>query len=708
MIISQPLEEIEDFCLRSLLETLLSKQTELDLEDSLALIGFPTYKDADDESVPIPLLLVSDKYGAILFNVSDAVKQDSKEFEEAHHYLDHAYRCTAGRLMRNKELAKGRNALRVPLEAAVYAPSLEMAPTDAERASVTVSNDSQLVSFLLAKKSHVDLELFNELLSTAEGSKALERPKKRNLEGQPDTSKGALARSLEVAISKFDQQQRRCFATALRGPERIRGLAGSGKTVVLAMKAAKTHLDNPEALIVYTFYTRSLYQHVRKLITRFCKMFSDQGPDWTKLKVMHGWGSQDMPGVYRELCRECHETPMSFSDAARISKEPFDYLCKSLLPKVTTKVLYDYVFIDEGQDFPPSFVQLVSSVTRDKKFVFAYDALQTIFRATPPTEADIFGIDEKGNPKVSFQRDEVLKTCYRNPREILVIAHAIGFGIYGPKKVQMIKEENYWEDIGYKLREGSLVPGSAVKIERLPENSLRILDNKQTIDDLVKMTVCASPAEEAEAVARSILDDLGQGLEPDDIMVITVDDRYAKTYLELVERALVANDIAFNNVHKASNFGERDFQIEKQVTLTTVHKAKGNEAYVVYILGADATFQPPNLRNRNILFTAITRAKGWVRISGSGDPAERLAEEIKAAKNNFPMLSFVYPDPKEQAIIDMNVQESAKDKGRIERELREVLLKARGEMTDDEISDFIEGQIQGQAKKEKYKELQDE
>ena len=56
------------------------------------------------------------------------------------------------------------------------------------------------------------------------------------------------------------------------GPQRIRGLAGSGKTVVLALKAAYLHSQHPSWHIAVTFYTRALAQQYKEMITNFLLM----------------------------------------------------------------------------------------------------------------------------------------------------------------------------------------------------------------------------------------------------------------------------------------------------------------------------------------------------------------------------------------------------------------------------------------------------
>ena len=43
--------------------------------------------------------------------------------------------------------------------------------------------------------------------------------------------------------------------------------------------------------------------------------------------------------------------------------------------------------------------------------------------------------------------DIILYKCYRNPKEILVISHAIGFGLYNNSIVQTLENKEHWEDL---------------------------------------------------------------------------------------------------------------------------------------------------------------------------------------------------------------------------------------------------------------------
>ena len=143
-----------------------------------------------------------------------------------------------------------------------------------------------------------------EVRSVVEGSKALSRPQKRIIENAAAQPLAVAMQVLESEITNFDQKQRHIALVDVGGPARIRGLAGSGKTVILAMKAAHLHLNNPEANILVTFYTRSLQATIKLLITRFYRHYSETDPDWKRLHIRHGWGGSTTPGVSRMLLGE--------------------------------------------------------------------------------------------------------------------------------------------------------------------------------------------------------------------------------------------------------------------------------------------------------------------------------------------------------------------------------------------------------------------
>ena len=84
------------------------------------------------------------------------------------------------------------------------------------------------------------------------------------------------------------------------------------------------------------------------------------------------------------------------------------------------------------------------------------------------------------------------------------------------------------------------------------------------------------------------------------------------------------------------------------VTFSGIYRAKGNESPMVYIMNADYCMTGPEIiKQRNILFTAITRSRAWVRICGVGKSFHTLLSEFSQCKNNDLRLTFKCPNKKE-------------------------------------------------------------
>lgn len=677
----------KDSLQRELFEKLQANLEEYGLQEAHLFFQFPVLKNADDEVVVAELVLASRRHGLVVFAFCPTIRFTETEpsLEAMDQELDQVYSLLCSRLLRNKSLRQGKMALAFDARSVIYAPRLDE-PYPETRDNPIVISDRQLDALFPATVlAELPLAVFSELLTTLEGSHGLRRPRARPVPSLVPTLKGAIANKAESEMTSFDNQQQRIALRIPEGIERVRGLAGSGKTVVLAMKAALTHLRQPESMIAFTFYTKSLYQHIQRLIARFYKQFDDREPDWSRIRILHGWGGTTNEGIYYNACKANGVSPINLSQARAMGGDPFDVACRQLLDGAPIRPAYDYVFVDEGQDFPSSFMQLCLRLSVDRKVVFAYDDLQTIFQPSTPDIGAVIGKDQSGNQLAELSEDTILYKCYRNPREVLVCAHAVGFGIYGTI-VQMLENRPQWEDIGYKVVVGDFLEASPTEIERPAENSLTTISGAQAPSDIVKAQVFASFEDELSWVESSIKEDIvGEGLRPDDILVAIADDRNARGYLQKLGERLQKIGIPVNNIHEGA-FGIPDFQRDGQVTLSTVHKAKGNEAFMVYVLGVDALFRSyAGVRERNILFTAMTRAKGWVRVSGIGDAAKTCKDEIDAALSNFPMLRFKYPSQQQLRIIKRDLGERASRKQSAERKLEEVLEQ----LNPDEVRRFL-------------------
>ncbi|CAM5710612.1 hypothetical protein SMICM304S_03358 [Streptomyces microflavus] len=245
-----------------------------------------------------------------------------------------------------------------------------------------------------------------------------------------ESSRGAVLKEIELGIANLDRWQK---AAAIETPRpRIRGLAGSGKTIVLALKAAYLHTQHPEWRIAVTFHSRALYQQINDLITRFTFEYSNDRPDEQRLQIMHSWGSGARAGVYREMASALGVTPRDYNYARATygMDNAFQGICRELLAvaqQSNPEPVFDAVLIDEAQDLPPEFFQLVYLLTKDpKRIVWGFDELQKLSETAMPSTDDLFGKSPSGESLVSLASGD------NEPAEILYCpsATAIRLGLW--------------------------------------------------------------------------------------------------------------------------------------------------------------------------------------------------------------------------------------------------------------------------------------
>lgn len=648
---------------RDFIEYARDRQVELRIDSGVLYYDFPAYVDYEAEETRPDILIFSPVFGfvAIRFVDNSLFVRSKDGIEDIDRGLNDFCSNLYSRLIRSRELRSGRNKSILDVRPVIFDVSASIAGG---------SSQIDLESDISSSYEQIE-ELFNswvgadiapsavaEARSVVEGAKALSRASKRKIE-DPDAQPLAVAMaSIEAEIANFDQKQRYIALVDVGGPARIRGLAGSGKTVILAMKVAHLHLNNPQAKILVTFYTKSLRRTIKNLITKFYRHYSESDPNWKRIHIRHGWGGSTLPGVYSDACRRHAVRPLTLQEARQRPsgrRSPFEAVCEHLLSSTEIYPYYDHVLIDEGQDFPVSFYQLcfylAKGETDRKSIVWAYDELQDIMNVQIRQPRELFGVDENDRALVDLDRssahlppgatnDAVLEKCYRNQRDVLVVAHALGFGVYG-EIVQMLESEEHWRDVGYDLEAGSLVKGQHVQIRRPNQNSpLQIQDAPGL--PLIDWHTAKDMNEEIDWIVSNIKSFIDGGLSPEEIVVISLDDRNAKAYLSKISKELSYADIASNNVI-ADPYNEPPFSISGKVTLSTVYRAKGNEGSAVFTVGVDAV-EKRSRSGRNKIFTAFTRSKAWLRVSGMGPQADSIFNELEQACDQAPIISFNMPD----------------------------------------------------------------
>ncbi len=486
------------------------------------------------------------------------------------------------------------------------------------------------------------------------------KPRKRRAGATTKGSRGSLLREIEKEIANLDQWQKQAAIESPEGPQKIRGLAGSGKTVVLALKAAYLHTQHPDWEIAVSFYSRALHQQFKDLIRRFCFEHIGDEPDWEKLRILHSWGGRDRAGLYTVMADAAGVVvrDYGYAKATYGMDGAFKGVCSELLASTEAKrpqPIFDAVLIDEAQDLPQEFFRLVHRFTKlPHRIVWAYDELQNLSNAATPSTAELFGADEHGKPLVTLdetarpRQDIILPVCYRNSPWSLTLAHALGFGVYRRLSlVQHFDDPKLWEEIGYEVVNGNLELGAKVSLRRKNDSYPAYFPQLLNPEDAVVTKVFDNEFEQAAWVATEIKKNLNEDqLDYDDILVVLPTAYTARSSSRRVIDALAELGIASHLAGATTSVDE--LFVNQSIAIAQIYRAKGNEAPMVYFLNAEECYAGYELiKLRNILFTGMTRSRAWVRLCGSGRAMTKLMEEVDAVRKSGYQLQFTIPSKDE-------------------------------------------------------------
>lgn len=664
---------------KALISSLFNIDAEVEFQNATVYHQFPIYPNFDtSKTISANVIFLSQTYGIFIFQCVEY--EDGLDLEVYNERLREIDRLIYAKILKESpKLQRGRRDLKVEITPVIY---LHKGDANASSEFNIVYSEKQLREIIHSSEMDaLSKEDFKDLKATIEGSKGIIRSNQRPIKNTEDfkNSKGAILNAIENEIYNFDIEQKRSALFIIDGPQRIRGLAGSGKTVILAMKAAIIHLQYPDANVLYTYYTKSLNDIVKNLITRFYRQFADRDPNWDKINIMHAWGGRAMEGVYYNTCKLNDVEPINFTSAVTLnSKDPFDYICEQL-NKHNLKQRYDYTLIDEAQDFPPHFYRICRQITTNNRVVWAYDDFQNILDVKIQNEKETFGKSPDGEYYVDFSKgsnslqDIILHKCYRNPRKILVSAFALGLGIYNKnesnrrKVIQRLENNEHWLSLGFNIESGDSSDGSLMIISRPQDNSSEIKNTLLDDEHIIKVRGFQDINREVNFIVDSIRDDISKELNPEDISVVCMDNRNVKMYFEKIAIKLREHDIKVFNLLNASSTN-KFFKVKNHVTLSTIFNAKGNEAGSVFICGTDSVFnQKDDITERNKIFTAMTRSLAWVTISGIGNSMSVCVDELqKLVENNY-KLKFKQPTENEVNTIRQEIDTNQKILNELER-----------------------------------------
>lgn len=626
-------------------------------------LGYPIYIDEiANTKTCIDMALIC-KIGVYIFNILTEPVTDYGEIQ------DDIYAKVESKFKKQKFLFKQRKLI-----FDFYAVTYTLVDIKEQEGYILVKSVDQMINFIkeTSNKEEFSDDKYTKILSGLQEAYGINtRIERRNVK---EGTKAYAINQMASLIEKYDRQQMDAILSDTTGIQRIRGMAGSGKTIILARKAVELHTAHPEWTIVVTYSTRSLREQLETLIGRFYASKNDGAKyNKDKLRIMQSWGSASSTGVYYEVCIRHGVSPYNVNEAkAKFGKHAnlFSRMCEELLTSIRVfQKMYDCILIDEAQDFDKNYLKLCLKILgKEQRLVYAYDELQKLNEEAMPNPEQIFGRN--------VEHDTPLTVCYRNQGNAIVTAHAIGMGLYRKEGLlQLPSSSSVWEAIGY-VTDTPIQEGKEAILYRTIETSPELL--KVDKDEVIKFSCYDNATDMNKALLNMIKEDLDeQQLLPRDIMIIDMDTYdYNRNFMHLKNIQLDTNseaayddaleyhddlEIYKYNFHIAGAANPEDFFRNDSIVYSSVRRAKGNETFMVYIVNAQKCVNSLQRRSdRNGLFTAITRSKGWVRVLGYGEDMQTLNDEFKAIKEHDYKLYFSeYPDKNKLKQIFLNNKDVA-------------------------------------------------
>ncbi|SDN61506.1 nuclease-related domain-containing DEAD/DEAH box helicase [Bacillus sp. OK048] len=359
----------------------------------------------------------------------------------------------------------------------------------------------------------------------------------------------------------------------------IRGVAGSGKTIILASRAKMLSKQNPDWKILILCYNISLSNAIQQMIHHMLNEpedLFDFDPNAKSVqneniivRNFHSWLKNDL----------------------RIREQQLPDIIEKLDRKEAILPTYDAVLIDEGQDFEADWLRLVSLLINadTQSLLLVEDRAQTIYQRKRSYVQDT---------GLSFQgRSKVLSINYRNTQQIVKFA----WDFY--RKHSMFKNKVVNREL-----EGEIIAPQSTK-RKGPEPGI------------VK---AANFFDEMRIVARSIKKlHMEKKVPLEDILILyRVKRTHKYPIIDIIKRNLKDEGLPYywiteNDVSKRSYAKD-----DGKVKISTIDSSKGLDFRAVFIVNVDSMpfpLEENKEREVSLLYIGMTRAKEYLCLSYSGE-----------------------------------------------------------------------------------------
>lgn len=423
-------------------------------------------------------------------------------------------------------------------------------------------------------------------------------------------------------IILFDSEQTR-FIFEHKDKKRItiQGLAGTGKTELLLHKLKDIYVNEENSKIFFTCFNKILSKDLKQRIPGFFDFMKvEEQIKWDeRLWVERSWGSlaNKNSGLYSFICSHYNIPFQRYSWGVN-----FEMVCKNALERLEMidnfEPFFDYILIDESQDFSESFFKLCEKVTKNQIYV-AGDIFQSIYD---------FGNIIENKP------DFLLNRVYRTDPKTLMFAHVVGFGLLERPVVRWLSDDE-WKACGYILeKEDDIYSFSREPLKRF-----------ETIKDTISSIKISVPNQknylEKVLVAIDDIKEKNPTVEPGDIGVVFLennDDNY-----RLAEELV----IKVNQKYGWSSIKGYEVKNKKKDTLFISNRNNIKGLEFPFIICITTTPLRKNTTIRNSLYMMLTRSfiTSYLILSEeNGELNSKLGSAIKEI-NETGYLKVIEPKP---------------------------------------------------------------
>lgn len=363
----------------------------------------------------------------------------------------------------------------------------------------------------------------------------------------------------------------------------IRGVAGSGKTLVLASRTKILARTYPEWRILVLCFGIPLSRSLRQLIDRMM----EEADDLIDI-IQSSPESGCSPGKQIEV--------YNFHEWLRNKLNTREELIPQLLGKIekneTILPTYDAILIDEGQDFESEWLKLLGHMLNPKtqSLLLVEDRAQSIFKRKNSLAQDT-GLDFRG-------RSKILTINYRNTAQIVQFA---------------------WDFYRtHSLLQNKVKQGTTEGIDIIPPQSTR----RQGPEPRIARFDCF--VNEIKDVVEHIRKLHREHRIPYGEMLILyrVKNTYKQSYIDIIKSLLKQAHIPYTWITENSESKRNFNRAEQTVKISTIDSAKGLDFRAVFIVNIENmpfVLEEEEEREVSLFYIGMTRSLEWLFLSYSGD-----------------------------------------------------------------------------------------